>query len=317
MWELSAPESLVLRDGRRAERKQLIKLGLLELVTRGSLRLVDATGRNVIRRPRVERVLVDGHRPLPSTGPLAPIARAFYGAKIKTFPDGTSGRTIADLARTFASEKRTRGDRYRDETLLPALEAKGLFRREGDRLFGILPRTRWVLMQDGQMRRAELVTMLAEGEETLGNHLLRDPREAAAALATTGAAVLLMTSAYPELEALSQRLRAATSSGDGGTAWMGSTGDDDAPQPSPSDELSFSPSPTESPSPEPSVVEASAVDTGSLDTGSLDLGALDFGDLDIAALDGIDSAFDAIDSGVDSGDGGGDGGGGDGGGGGD
>jgi hypothetical protein len=29
MWELSAPESLVLRDGRRAERALLVKVGLL------------------------------------------------------------------------------------------------------------------------------------------------------------------------------------------------------------------------------------------------------------------------------------------------
>jgi hypothetical protein len=298
-WDLTAPESLVLRDGPSADRAQVLKLGLLELVTRGSLRLVDVNGRTLLGRSRLEKVLASGHRPLPTTGPLAPIASAFYNATPKTLPDGTSGRTIASVARAFAKGARTGGNRYRDETILPGLATRGLYRRERYRLLGVFQRTRWVLTPDGERRRAELSRLLAEGERELSTHLLRDPREAAAVLAGTGAAALLMTSSYPELNELSQRLR-ATIAGDGGVTSGGSPVDTGPPDGAVPNEPS--PSPTDS------------TDAWSTDGGAFELGSIDVGGLDLSALDGVDAAFGAIDSGVDAG-GGGDGGGGDGGGG--
>ena len=305
-WELTAPESFVLRDGPRADRVQVLKLGLLELVTRGSLRLVDLEGHNWLRQSRVEKVLASGHRPLPNTGPLDPIATAFYNATPTNFADGTSGRRISSVARAFGTSARTSGNRYRDETILPGLAARGLYRRERDRLFGLLQRTQWVLTPEGERRRAELNRLLANGEHELSSHLTRDPREVAAVLAGTGAAALLMTTSYPELNALSQRLRAANT-GDAGVAWAGGTTNADTPD----DGM-----PTE-PSPSP----MDLTDPVSTDTAALDFGSLDIGGLDLSGFDGVDAAFGAIDSGVDAGgggDGGGfDGGGGDGGGGGD
>lgn len=304
-WDLTAPESLVLRDGPKADRVQVVKLGLLELVTRGSLRLVDVEDRNWLGRSRVEKVLASGHRPLPNTGPLAQIATAFYNATPTTFRDGTSGRRISSVAKAFAANARTGGNRYRDETILPGLAARGLYRRERDRLFGIIQRTHWVLTPEGERRRSELNRLLAEGERELSTHLLRDPREVAAGLAGAGAAALLMTASYPELNALSQRLRAANT-GDGGVTWAGGPMFTDTPD----DVVPNEPSPSPSPSPTDST---DALSTG---TATFEFGSMDIGGLDLSAFDGVDAAFGAIDSGVDAG-GGGDGGGGDGGGGGD
>ena len=300
-WDLTAPESLVLRDGPKAARQQVVKLALLELVTRGSLRLVDVEGRSWIGRSRVEKILASGHRPLPNTGPLAPIATAFYNATPATLPDGTSGRRISSVAQAFATGARTGGNRYRDETILPGLAARALYRRERSRLLGLFQRTRWVLTPDGERRRAELSRLLAEGERELSTHLVRDPREVAAVLAGTGAAALLMTASYPELNLLSQRLRAANT-GDGGVTWAGSPVYTDSPDGGAPNEPS--PSPTDS-------TEAMSTDAAAFEFGSLDIGGLD-----LSAFDGVDAAFGAIDSGVDAG-GGGDGSGGDGGGGGD
>ncbi len=207
---------------------QVLKLGLLELVTRGSLRLVDVEGRNVLGRSRVEKVLATGHRPLPNTGPLAQIATAFYNATPTALADGTSGRRISSVARAFTASARTSGNRYRDDTILPGLAARALYRRERDRMLGLFQRTRWVLTPEGERRRAELNRLLADGERELSTHLLRDPREVAAVLAGTGAAALLMTASYPELNALSQRLRAANT-GDGGVVLAGSPTDTDTP----------------------------------------------------------------------------------------
>jgi len=299
-WDLTAPESLVLRDGPKADRVQVVKLGLLELVTRGSLRLVDVEERTLLGRSRVERILASGHRPLPSTGPLAQIATAFYNATPTSLPDGTSGRKISSVAKAFAASSRTAGNRYRDDTILPGLAARGLYRRERDRLFGLIQRTRWVLTPEGERRRAELNRLLTKGERELSMHLLRDPREVAAVLAGTGAAALLMTASYPELNALSQRLRAANT-GDGGATFAGSPMSTDSPD---------VPVPNE-PSPFPS----DSTDAWSTDTATLEFGSMDIGGLDLSGFDGVDAAFGAIDSGVDAG-GGGDGGGGDGGGGG-
>ena len=284
---------------------QVLKLGLLELVTRGSLRLVDVEGRNFLGRSRVEKILASGHRPLPDTGPLAPVATAFYNATPKALPDGTTGRSIASVARAFATGARTGGNRYRDETILPGLAARALYRRERSRALGFIQRTRWVLTSEGRSRQVELNRLLAEGERELSTHLLRDPREVAAVLAGTGAAALLMTASYPELNALSQRLRAANT-GDGGVAWAGGPTYADTPD----DAVPNEPSPSPTPSP------TDPTDALSTDTAALEFGSLDIGGLDLSAFDGVDAAFGAIDSGVDTG-GGGDGGGGDGGGGGD
>ena len=290
-WDLTAPESLVLRDGPGANRAQAIKLGLLELLTRSSLRLVDAAGRNWRGRDQVEKILVHGTQPVPTSGALAPIAAAFHNTPEKRFPDGKVGRAIKDVARTFATDPRWRGNKYVREVVLPELAGRGLYVRQPDHFLGIFPRTRWFLTSEGERRRAELLEMLTTGERDLAGASTRDPRQAGALVATAGAAALLMTSAYPDLAELSRRHRQDGGSGDGGTIVVGGGSGSDSP-----DEAPSGPDPTPDPGADP---------------GAFDFGTTTF-DFDLSAFDGIDSAFDAVDSGVDAG--GGDGGGGDGGG---
>ena len=232
-WELAAPESLVLRDGPGAARMQAVKLGLLELLTRGSLRLVDIPGRDWRGRDRAEKVLVRGAQPLPDTGVLAPIARAFYNTAEKQFANGVSGRSIKEVARTFATSQRTRGGTYVSDIILPELAARGLFVRRLDHVLGIFPRTRWFRTSHGDRRRAELLTLLTDGERELSGRASRDPRDAATVLATAGAAALLMTAAYPKLADLSRRLR-QEASGDGGTVAAGGVIYSDSPDEAPS-----------------------------------------------------------------------------------
>ena len=304
-WQLTAPESLAIRDGPSADRAQAIKLGLLELITRNSLRLVDATGRNWRGRDQVEKLLVRGSQPLPSSGALARIATAFHNTPEKRFADGKSGRAIKDVARTFATDPRTRGNRYVQEVLLPELAGRGLYVRQLDHVLGIFPRTRWFLTSEGERRRAELLDMLANGERDLARAPNRDPRQAAAVLATAGAAALLRTSAYLEMAELSRRLRQDAGSGDGGTTIAAGGGTySDSPDEAPSGPDPTFPQPSPTPTPDPSA-----------DPGAFNFETTTFVEVDLSAFDGIDSAFDAVDSGVDAG--GGDGGGGDGGGGGD
>lgn len=299
-WDLTAPESLVLRDGPGVNRAQVIKLGLLELLARNSLRLVDAAGRSWLGRDRVEKILVRGTQPVPGSGALAPIAAAFHNTPEKRFPDGKMGRAIKDVARTFATDPRWRGTKYVREVLLPELAGRGLYVRQPDRVLGIFPRTRWFLTSEGERRRAELMEVLAGGERDLVGASSRDPRQAAALLAAAGAAALLMTSAYPELAELSRRHRQDPGSGDGGTIVVGGGSQSDSADEAPSVPDPAFPQPSPTPTPDPGA-----------DPGAFDFETTTF-DFDLSGFDGIDSAFDAVDSGVDAG--GGDGGGGDGGG---
>ena len=296
-WELSAPESLVLRDGADADRALAVKLGLMELIARGSVRLVAVSGRNWIGRPRTQRILASGSRPMPTSGPLARIGAAIQGTKEKAFDDGTVGRTIEDVAKTFFGS-RFNGRRYVDRVILPALEAQGLFRREEGRLLGFIPRVRWVRTRDGDQRRGRLLVMLDDGERILARSGVPNATDSAAFLALAGSAALLMTGQYPELAELTERLRHQQQSADGTVVASSGGGSSQAPSDS---DPPFDTSPTPMP-----------------EAGAFDVDAQALGDLDLSAFDGIDSAFDAIDSGVDAGsaDGGGGDGGGDGGGGG-
>ena len=203
--------------GRSASRAQAVKLGLLELLTRRSLRLVDVVSRDWRGRDRVEKILVRGTQPFPESGALKPIATAFYNTVEKPFAGGIAGRSIKDVARTFAMSRRTRANMYVSDIILPDLAARGLYARQLDHVLGIFPRTRWFLTSDGERRRAELLEMLANGERDLAGASRRDPHQSATVLATAGAAALLMTSAYPELAELSRRVRQEAASGDGGT----------------------------------------------------------------------------------------------------
>ena len=73
-WDLSAPESLVLRDGPQAKPADVIKLAVLELVTRRVLRLVEVESRDRRGTRSTEMMIVAGGRPAPLDGPLAPVA---------------------------------------------------------------------------------------------------------------------------------------------------------------------------------------------------------------------------------------------------
>ena len=130
-------------------------------------------------------------------------------------------------------------------------------------------RTRSVLTPEGEQRRAELNRLLANGAHELSSHLTRDPREVAAVIAGTGAAALLMTTSYPELNALSQRLRAANTS-DAGVAWAGGTTNADTPD----DGMPTEPSPSPMDLTDPVSTDTAALDFGSLDIGGLDLSGL-------------------------------------------
>jgi uncharacterized membrane protein YgcG len=323
-WTLTAPESFVLQEGPNASGSETFKVAVLELVSRGALRLVEVEERGAFGRVKRTSVLAPGPKPRPPTAqPLAAVWLLYSGVPLKTFPGGVVGVAVEDFARAAVRRYRSL-DRYRFEEVVSSLVDRGLFAREQYRVLWLFPAQRVVVTPAGERARADLERRLALGREQFGDWVDRDPARALAFVGLAGASVLLMNPLYPEFQRLRQQLGAGptTSAGDAamGATYVGPYGSGDdrpsTPEEAPGDPASIDPA-------------ASGLNIGGLDLSGLNLEGIDLSnlsfDFDLSAFDSLGSAFDAIDAGVDSGggdsgggsdSGGGDSGGGDGGGGG-
>ena len=280
-WDLTAPESLVLRDGTRAKPGEVLKLAVLELVTRRVLRLVEVEGRSWRGRPTSETVIGAGARPAPVDGPLAPIAAIALEATAKTYPDGTVGLGIPAFTHAFRIKHGNSPGQYVERSVLPALEARGLFERRQGKWLGLFASTTWTRTPEGDRALARLDELTTTAERDAAEWSERDPVRLAGFLAAAGGAALLVPSAFPVFEAFSDRLR----SDDGGGAMVAALivpafGDDSGPG------------------------------HGMSDLGGIDLSGLS---LDFSAIAGFDGGLAGMDASLGAGLAGADGGGGGGG----
>ena len=286
-WQLSAPESAVLVNGVGVPGRESFKLALMELLSRGVLRLTEVRERARLFGTRRTKVLTDGSRPgQPRQAVLARVWSLYHAQPAKVFPDGTHGVELSDFLR--AARQRDGGvQRFTTSVVIPALVERGLLERQEKRLLLIFKETRHEPTAAGLAAQAALQRWMLVARRDLNSWTQSDPSKALAFSALAGAALLLMPDLLPDLQLLDQQLKMRQPAHPG---LADSDGDE-------------------------SEIEGGDVDLTSFDSGGLDLSGLAF---DFDALGDLDSAFDAIDSAVDSGDGGGDGGdggGGDGGGG--
>ena len=292
-WELTAPESFVLRNGPYGSKPaEVIKLAVLELVTRRVLRLVEVESRDRRGGRTTEMVIGAGGRPAPLDGPLAPVAKIALEASAQTYPDGTVGLSIPGFAKAFVAKHGNLPHRYILQSVLPALEARGLFAGRQGTFFRIFPHKAWTRTPEGEVALARLAEITETAEREVSQWLEREPKRVASFLALAGAAALLVPAAYPAFEELARRLH--SESDDGGIVplaiILGTV--------------------LQSPDAEP---DEQGTDAGQ----GTDVGGLDFSvlSLDFSGFAGLDGAFAGIDAGIDAGtasaDGGGGGGGGD------
>lgn len=297
-WALTAPESYVLLHGPEASGRETFKLALLELVARGTLRLVEVGGAGGFGRGRRVSVLAPGVRPEPPAAQaLASLWLLYSGVPLRLFDGDVAGVALPDFVRAVRRRYRSL-DRYRFEEVVAPLVDRGLLAREEYRLLWLWPARRVVVTPAGARPRADLERRLALGRAHFGGWVDADPARAVAFAGLAGAAVLLMNPLYGDIQRLRQQY---------------------GPGPTLSDTAAASGVPFVAPVDDdrPTAPDEPADDMGSgglvnhLDMGGLDLGALGF-DLDLSAFDSLDSVFSAIDAGVDggAGDGGGGGGGG-------
>ena len=285
-WLLTAPESRALLRAPELPDLEAIKLALKEVVLRGGLRLdrVERPGR--LGRGRVTTALRPGIGSPPAEPALRAVLDLVSGLEPRPLVLAGPGRAEVRgvLLEHVATAVRKRLGSYRDETLLPTLERRGLARAESAKTLGLLPRCRVALSEDGRAAQRELREWLEAGEKRFGGWARNDPERALAFAGGAGAAVLLMSEVHRELDALLlQREGAGAVGGVGGEAgWAGSSDD-------------------------PARGESARVpDAGEAgDPFPFDLGAID-----LTALGGLDAALGTIDAAVDASGGGGDGGGG-------
>jgi hypothetical protein len=280
-WGLSAPESHVVLNGPNASGSEAFKLGLMELVARGTLALETIEQRGRFSRKSVA-MLRDGPRSgAPREQPLAAIWQIYEHVPHKVTDDGLSRVAVEDLARAATRQYQPLG-RYVRREVLPALIERGLYEARQERVLWIIPVTRYVLTPSGESARAELQRWLELGTERFSEWTDDDPSHAMAYAAMAGASLLLMPSLFPDMRRL--RDQPGIYAGDAGDISGG--------------------------------VDTGGLPIGGLELPSFDLSSFDLGSLDFSAFDALDSAMSAIDAAVDSGGGGDSGGGSDGGGGG-
>jgi uncharacterized membrane protein YgcG len=219
-WQLTAPESFVLLNGPRASGSEAFKLGVMELVTRGALRLDNVTqGR--LRRHEVVR-LRDGPRAVtPRERALEPIWSIYQRTPSHSFEDGEHGTRVENVARA-AARHYGKLSRYIDQDVLPALVERGLFERKEGRILWIFPTTRHDYTSEGLAARAELQTLLDLGQQ--GSLAWRDDPNRALDYATVAGAAVLM---QPDLFPYMRRSRADLSGTDTGYVGAYSSDDDD------------------------------------------------------------------------------------------
>ena len=252
-WSLSAPESLVLRDGVAGQATPALKLAVLELVGRGVLR-IESEPRRWGRRTWVAA----GACPPPATGPLAGLARTCLQEA-----GGARGRLDKAVARHLRAHGRS-AERWLEDDVLPGLERRGLLARDERRTLGIFRRTTWRRNPAGDAAAADLEGRLDGLRRDV--RATTDPRDALALVAAAGAAVLLADDAWPLVEDLRRRAVDGGGSGDTGGAGAGDTDLDGL---------------------HPGGLDLDGLDLGGLDLGGLDLGAI--GD----SVDAVDAGVDA------------------------
>lgn len=294
-WQLSAPESSVLMAGPGSRDRDVLKLALMELVVRKTLRLVSIKERRLYFWSKRTNVLtVDPHVTRPPSRSLQAVIDAH--PRLRSYADGTFGASVETWARTVFDRYRQRGG-YVQAEVLPALEERGFFTRQQSTRLGMFASTQWMITAAGESALEELSRLLETGRVLFGLNTMGfgpareqpDPAEVRAYVDAAEAAILLLRGHYSEIR---HQLGRVSDRGDyeqriGGTFVVAAGGE----QSSSEDEDSRD-----------SVVSSEPSDSNEA---PLDIDAL-AANLGPGPFDGIDSAYDAIDADVDSG-GGGDG----------
>lgn len=199
-WGPTAPESRVLIDGWKRSGREAFRLAVLECVARRRLTVAERTDLPDEEAP--PGLLLPGAEARPTGDrPLDALQELFGDARTRS--SRGSGVGVGEL--TKAARRRYGSlDGYVKTEVLPALQRRGLYERRNEKLFRLLPVTRWRLTRTGEASRLQLQQNRRLGEKNFGEWVRSDPEQAYRFLGLAGSSLLLMEALHPDLKDLQE-----------------------------------------------------------------------------------------------------------------
>jgi uncharacterized membrane protein YgcG len=207
---LTPPEAFLLLHPDLDGSREAAKLAALTLLAQGTFKMRQVEAKGILGFKRQKNVLEVGSFDGPVPGPIGSVW--MLGRNLKP------GSTLAQLATAM---RHAWGDgllRYGREIVFPELEAKGLVLPQPRKMLGLFRSNRWTRTDEGAAEAGEIARLRDEARR-IPNFLDGDRRQAAALIATLGAAVLLV----PELRPYFSEMARATSTYGSDTESMVST----------------------------------------------------------------------------------------------
>ena len=208
-FALSAPEALVLLSLPDFDGKKAVKLGMLQLLMQGVLRL------DVEQRPGFLSMRKFVRLRVVKNSAMLPPAPASLIDVVST------ARKNGLMAEVVKQAKRRYGNRlagFVRDFVTPQLVRHGLVERRRVRLLGLLPVTRFYRTAAGEAEKTR-ITRTTNEALAIPRFLDSDPAEAVALAAAAGSAILLVDALQPHYRRLSEAMRKTDDGGgDGGGA---------------------------------------------------------------------------------------------------
>jgi hypothetical protein len=148
LWKLSAASTLVLRDGGKAEARDVLKLAIKELVLDGAWKLAKAERPRRLRGPKAVTLLIPGDRPPPGRVPLGLAHTLVESGHVGDW-GGVQGREIRAMAKHIAVTR----PRLRTELIQRVgldLAEQGLVDWNERRVLGVVRRPKMVRTEAGE-----------------------------------------------------------------------------------------------------------------------------------------------------------------------
>lgn len=147
-WKLSAAATLVLREGSKADARDVLKLAIKELILEGTWKLATGERTRRVLGPKAVILLVRGDRPPPGRTPLGLAHSLVSSGQVETL-GGVEGREVRAVAKSIA-KKRPRLRSELIQRVVVDLSNQGLVDWQERRVLGIFRRSRMVPTEAGE-----------------------------------------------------------------------------------------------------------------------------------------------------------------------
>jgi len=171
---LTPAEALMLMDPENSSGRQMMRYTMLDLAIRGVL---DVTDRHQVGRgEHFDESKLQPHEEV----------FAKYFSRFNDYIE------VDRLSTAVLSELNSRSDTFKSAYVFQSLVEKGFFEKETQRVWGVVPVSRYVLSAKGLKARKQLKRLLKRTDNQIVGTLKRNPEQAKAYLSEGGPSILLL-----------------------------------------------------------------------------------------------------------------------------